>query len=402
MRKLFLFISLVILMYFSFGFYFATFDIEIFKENTDKQEHKLYHDYKGVSHVVTSYSKGSSTPPQILLEATNSNLNFLFFTDLNLLDRPYKISGYHSNVFTFSSQKISYLDSHLLIYSQDPQFYFNSLSAAHAQLHQHLYEEPSPHKKFLAVLAHPFKKNHTWTGEYPIGLDGIEVVNLRHIWQEVWFKDKLSFLWSMFTYPFNPKISLLRLIKEPRKEIELWDQLSQKSKTLGFMGNETTAKIFKILGLNFTFPSYAKSFQFASNHILMESELTGHVDSDRKKIFSSIQSGHFYFSFDSLGDPTGFATYVENGEKRYLMGSDLKITDRTHLIIDLPKGINVPFIIEIYKNGQSFFKSNNLNNTIKLDTAGVYRVEVKIQPMLPLPEGERWFGWIYSNPFYIY
>ncbi len=401
MRKFFLFLSFIILVYFSFGFYFATFDISIFNTKMMGQEHEIFHDYNGVSHVVTSYSKGSLAPPKILLEAAQADLSFLFFTDLNLLDRPYKIFGYQGNVFTFSNQKISYLDSHLLIYSQDPDFYFNSLSDANARLHQHFSEPPHASKDFLAVLAHPFKKHHKWTGAYPVGLDGIEVINLRHVWQDVWFKEKASFIWSIFTYPFNPKISLLRLIKEPKRELELWDQLNQNSKTLGFMGNETTAKIFKFLGLNFTFPSYAKSFQFASNHILLEGELTGHVQSDRKKIFNALRGGHFYFAFDSLGSPKGFAAYIKQNGARHLMGTKVSLSPGATLQVDLPKGLNVPFTVDIIKDGQVFFSSNKVKTIATIESPGVYRVEVKIQPLLPLPDREKWFGWIYSNPFYV-
>ena len=401
MRRLFLFLSFVVLIYFTYGFYYATYNIEIFRNSSEEKPHAIYHDYKGVSHVVTSFSKGSLTPPKILLEAAKADLNYLFFTDLNQMDRPYNIHGYHGNVFTFSNQKLSYLDSHILVYTPNSEFYFDSLSAANAQLHQHFSEPSNGEKNFVAVLAHPFKTNHRWTGEYPMGLDGIEVINMRHLWQETWFNNRQRFIWSIFTYPFNPQISLLRLIGEPKREIELWDFLNKKNKTLGFLGNETTAKIFNVLGLNFTFPSYQKSFQFASNHILLESELTGHIQTDRKKIFSSIQEGHFYFSFDSLGSPRGFAAYVESGDDRYLIGSEVEFKKGMVLKVDLPNGLKIPFIMEIFRDGELFYKSNDTNTIIEITDKGVYRVVVRIQPLLPLPDRESWFGWIYSNPIFI-
>ncbi len=401
MRRLFLFFSFVLLVYFSFGFYLATFQLKIFANPTEKREHSLFHDYRGVSHVVTSFSKGSSPPPNILIEAGNADLSFLFFTDLNLIERPYDLAGYQGDVFTFSAQKLSYLDSHILVYSANPDFYFDSLGTAHAQLHQHFSEPPSKDKKYLTVLAHPFKVNHEWRGEYPIGLDGIEVINMRQQWQERWFQDRSDFVWSIFTYPWNPQLSLLRLIKEPKRELELWDFLNKKKPTIGFLGNETTAKIFKLLGLNFTFPSYEKSFRFASNHILLASELTGHLESDRKKIFSSVSNGHFYFAFDAIGDPSGFAAYVRRGEKYFLMGSKIDLKKGDQLIVELPKGLVVPTSIEVFLNGEKYFRSKESAIKINLDKPGSYRVVVKVQPQLPLPDNKRWLAWIYTNPFFI-
>lgn len=404
MRKVFFFLSFILLIYFSFGFYLATFQLQIYKTSTVNTPHNLYYDYRGVSHVVTSFSKGSLPPKAILLEAAEADLNFLFFTDLNLVERPYDLAGYQGDVFTFSSQKLSYLDSHILVYSDNPDFYFDSMSTAHAQLHQHFSEPPSAEKKYITVLAHPFKPNHLWRGEYPIGLDGIEVINMRSLWQELWFHDRINFVWSILSYPWNPQLALSRLIEEPHHELALWDQLSKVRPTLGFLGNETTAKIFKVFGLNFTFPSYEKSFNFASNHILMPSELTGHLTSDRKKIFKAIRNGHFYFCFDALGNPTGFVAYMQNdgesGESQ-LMGSTMKMSENLKLNVELPKDLIVPSTIEVFKDGQLFFRSRESKISIPIKQKGAYRVVVKLQPRLPWPDTQRWLSWIYTNPFYV-
>ena len=351
--------------------------------------------------MVTSFSKGSLPPNAILPQATDARLDFIFFTDINLIDRPYNVSGYQGDLFAFSNQKVSYLDSHILVYSQNPDFYFHSMSEANIQLNQHFSRNRDEENHFLAILAHPFKKNHEWVGEYPEGLDGIEVINLRNIWQQVWLQNPGAFFWSLLAYPFNPNLSLLRLIRDPKRELELWDSLNSRHKTLGFLGNETTARIFRALGINFTFPSYLKSFKFASNHILLKSELTGHVESDRRKIFRAFKKGQFYFAFDSLGDPKGFATYLKMKNKIFLMGTKVNFSSDLKLVVDLPKDIIIPFSVEIYKNGILFYKSKELSTITSLNQPGVYRVVIKIQPKLPLIDKKKWFGWIYSNSFYI-
>lgn len=401
MRKLFFGISFLLLVYFGFGFYLATFNLTLFADSTIKRTHPFYHDYNGVTHVVTSFSKGSALPATILTQAVEADLKFLFFTDLNLTDRPYNISGYQGDVMTFTNQKISYLDTHILIYSDNVDFYFDSMSSANAELHQHFFEPSVDNRNYLAVLAHPFKLHHGWSGEYPPGLDGIEVINMRHLWQELWLNKRKTFIWSLMTYPFNAQISFLRLIDFPRRELELWDFLNSKNRTLGFLGNETTSKIFRIFGVDFTFPSYEKSFRFASNHLLMASELTGQVASDRKKIYGAIKNGNFYMAFDSLGSPNGFAAYMEWNRQRFLMGLDVPLQKGLDLKIDLPEQLVIPKLVEVYRNGLLVFKTDDTKSTMPITEPGNYRVVVKIQPQLPLSDAKRWFGWIYTNNFYV-
>ena len=401
MRRVFLIFSFIVLLYSVFGLYLATFELKTFKSH-QVSSHPLFQDYKGVSHVVTSYTKGSLPPEAILPQALSAKLNFIFFTDINLFERPYNISGYHGDIFVFSNQKFSYVDSHILVYSQDSDFYFQSMNEANTQLNQHFSENREMEAPFFTVLAHPFKKDHAWVGEYPKGLDGIEVINMRHIWQQVWFKNPSTFFWSLMIYPFNSHLSLLRLIRDPIEELKLWDSLNNHRKTLGFLGNQTTSKVFRLFGMNFTFPSYLKSFQFASNHILLKSELTGHTESDREKIFKTLKNGQFYFAFDSLGETKGFATYLKSKDKIFLMGTSVKLSKNLQLLVDLPKNINVPFSVEIYRNGVLFKKSKMISSSIPITQPGIYRVVVNIRPNFPFfVDKKRWFGWIYSNPFYI-
>jgi hypothetical protein len=36
-----------------------------------------------------------------------------------------------------------------------------------------------------------------------------------------------------------------------------------------------------------------------------------------------------------------------------------------------------------------------------ITTPGVYRLEVRVIPLLPLPDAKKWIGWIYTNPFFV-
>ena len=401
MRKVFFVVGLFVLIFASFGVYIATFDINILSSDKE-QKHPKFWDFRVITHVVTKETRGSLEPREILLAAARSQVDVLFLTDLNLLNRSYNIQGYHGDIFTFTNQKISYLDSHVLVYTDDIEFKFPSLSLAQTQLGYH-FSRPnldSP-TKYLTVLAHPLKARHTWTGKFPKGLDGIEVVNLRKLWQDVWFNDRPNFIASLAIYPFNPNLALTRLLKNPTNELKLWDRLNQEARSLGFLGSETTSKIYNLIGLNFSFPKYFESFEFASNHLLLESELTGNEKRDRQKIFDGIRKGHFYLALDTFGNPDGFGAYVQHNEKSYLFGDSFVFAEGQKLYIDLPENINVPFEVELYHNGVRIWTSKSAHSHFDIKEPGNYRIIVRIQPDLPIVEGVKWYSWIYTNNFYI-
>src|SRR5690606_12829335 len=99
------------------------------------------------------------------------------------------------------------------------------------------------HNDSFLVLAHPFKPRYHWAGDLPSGLDGLEIINLKSIWQHAWLEKRVSFLWTLFTLPFNERLALVRLFETPKKEIELWDQLSQRRHTVGLLGADAESRI---------------------------------------------------------------------------------------------------------------------------------------------------------------
>ncbi len=86
------------------------------------------------------------------------------------------------------------------------------------------------------LLARPTNPRYRWSGEYPPGLDGLEIINLKDVWQEAWTHKRWPFLWSLFVYPFHEKLSLLRLFETPEDATRLWDELAQRQPMIGIAG----------------------------------------------------------------------------------------------------------------------------------------------------------------------
>lgn len=138
-----------------------------------------------------------------------------------------------------------------------------------------------------------------------------------------------------------------------------------------------------------------------SNHILLKSELTGNLQSDRQKIFSAFKNGNFYLALDLLGDTKGFNAVLTDNHNEYLMGSSVKFNRNLKLKVDIPPISKDFFEIVLYKNGESFAINNSHSAEFAITEPGTYRVHVRVSPMLPLPDAKKWITWIYTNSFYI-
>ena len=268
--------------------------------------------------------------------------------------------------------------------------------------HDLLNSNPKPEDAGMLILAHPFKQGYTWSGDYPIGLDGIEIINLKQIWQHAWLTRKMSFLWSLLIFPFNDRLAFIRLVEDMKDEVALLDELSQTRHRVGISGADAEARFLFGEVSWIRFPSYETLFSISTNHVLLRSELTGNEKSDREKISQAIRKGSFYISFDILANPKGFNAVLRSANGRVsTMGSELKWEEGMQLEIDLPHKPNVPFDVDIYKDGELMVVSNSKRTVFQVPGPGVYRVRVRVIPTFPLPDGKRWVPWIYGNPFFL-
>lgn len=383
-----------------FGVFLSRYDLQL-RKDLEATSHPKFFDYRGVSHALTSYSQGSSLPAEMIDDAAKAHIDFLYITDLNDFDSSHDIFGYNNDVLVFTGKKISLLDAHFLLYGRHSLNKMDSLGTAQAMINDFIHRMPSETEAETVFLAHPFKLGHEWSLDYPKGLNGIEVMNLRHMWQQNWLHKKASFLWSLFIYIFNPKVSLLRLIDDPQREIQLWDQLNKTSKTIGVLGNHSTGKIFSAGPISFSFPTYEDSFRFASNHILLPAELTGVASRDMDRVHRAFTNGNFYFAIDALANPKGFAAYVRSGKNDYLMGDRIPLQKNATLFVDLPALNTKYFEIKVFKDGMEWQNSAKQNSRFSITKPGNYRIYVRIRLQLPIPGELRWIPWIYTNNFYV-
>lgn len=400
MRKI-LIASLIFFLLFIYWLVLSQLQVSVFPDVLEPSNHAGFFDYRGISNVHTNRGIGSGSPTDVIHAAQEAGLDYLFITDLNVFDGPPIPESYYRQLLVATGAEYSYLESRLLTYDLKRQHSLESIGQAQVLLADLLSQSGPDSQDDLLILAHPFKAGFTWTGPYPSGLDGIEVINLKSVWQKAWQDSKLSFIWSALVYPFNPQFALLRLYEEPQEELNLWDQLSRTRPAIGMAGAEATARTGSVGSLNLNFPSYQRSFSLLSNHVLLRSELTGEAEGDRRKILRALSDGQFYMCLDVLGNPKGFAAYIQDHDRIVPIGGHVKWKPGLKLVVNIPRKPKVPFETKFYKDGQELMASNSIDTDYELHGKGIYRVIVRVFPTLTLPDGQRWMTWIYTNPFYV-
>lgn len=400
--RVLIYLTIIISLYFMYGIYLSQTNLLVIPQSVKPENPDGFYDYRGVINIQSNLSNGSESAQTIINEASELGYDFMVFTEANLFGAKKPISNYYGNMLVLFENEYSFLDSRILTLSSDSSMNFEDQSQATMKLTDRLSQKVTDNPKSILVLSHPFNHDLTWTGPFPSGVDGIEIINPKSLGQKSWRKSKLNVVWSLFAYPFNSRVSFLRIMVEPRDELSLWDSINQQRKLFAFAGANATARAVPFANFLIKFPSYQKSLSITSNHVLLSSELTGNFIKDRQKLVSAMKAGNFFVSLDLLGDPKGFNSLIETPEgEKFLMGSTVKSSKKLKLKTSLSVVPRAFFEIVVFRNGESVALTNQPLMTYEIEKPGVYRVIVRVSPSLPFPDGRKWITWIYTNPFWV-
>lgn len=401
-RKVFFYFTFAIFFYFISGLFINRYTLDIIDTQLDPDHPPNYYDYSGIINVHTNRSTGIETYQSIVAAAEEAGLDFIYFTDHNMFDPPSEFEGYHGSVLTFVGGEYSYLNTRLLNLGARTKRHLLGIGRSQIVFADLLSQANRDLDVGGFFLAHPLKTGYQWSKAIPPGLSGIEVINLKEIWRTAWVKNPISFLWTIFLYPFNPELAYIRLFDPPKNVTSYWDRLNAQQKTIGLSGADAEAQIKTPFGRILDIPSYKVLFTIMRNHVILPSELTGDARTDMKKINQAILNGQFYFSLDIMANPKGFLATIEGPDGTdHLMGSQVEWKKGMQLKIHLPQKPKVPFDTIVYKNGEVMVLSNSQDSTFQIHGPGTYRVVVRVIPTFPLPDGKKWIEWIYTNPFYV-
>lgn len=393
--------TFILFSYFTYGIFLANHEFKILSTDIAIDNKNEFYDYKGLLHVQFDKSLEPLKHMRLIEEAKEEGVHFISFSNLNWFSSPKELEGYYGNVLVFFDGKYSFSNSNFLILDSKTNAFFTSPGQAQLFLSDALSNTSNEKEKGIFIITHPIKPGSTWREPFPKGINGIELFNLRAIWQNAWVRSNTYVFWTLLIYPFHQDLALIRLFENPAPmEIKQWDSLNEKKKTIAIAGVDATPTL-NVPGIG-RIPSYKTLFSILSNHVLLKSELTGNAKKDKEKISNALRKGQFYMSVDLLGNPKGFVNYIEaeNGEK-LLPGSETKLKKQLTLKIKLPTKPRAMFETLVYKEGQVFLRSNSQTTEMRIHQKGTYRVVVRAKVDLAWPDKDRWIPWIYSNPFYV-
>ena len=401
-RKFILLILFIGFFYVSVAWIFGRVDLQVRPDIVSTYAHRNFYDYSGVINIQSSQSTGSGTAEDIAQAAENVKLEFVVITDANDFSADPGRQGYINDVLVLRGGEYSFVDSRLLNMGYKTKDHLQGPGRAQVVLADLLSQKERDEKYGFFVLAHPQKPGYSLPDPLPENLNGIEVFNLKSIWESAWINKRSSFLWALFLYPINMRWSFTRLYTSyQRPEIGIWDAANRKRKLIGFAGADANARARSPLGGEWRIPSYETSFSVLRNHILIKSELTGNFEQDQQKVFQALRDGSFYISLDLIGDPKGFESYlVDKGGKIHGLGSQVSLKSAKKIMVDLPEKPMKEFEVVIYRDGEKMMSSNSLNTEMDLHLPGAYRITVRVKLHFPF-EGSRWVDWILTNPFFI-
>ncbi len=395
-------LTTVVLVLLFYVFYLSQFSIQPVLGGLSQSNSPFFYDYRGVINVQSDQSSGSSSAEEIISEAKRADLDFIVMTDINIYGESLLSDGYYDGLFVAFENEYTYLDSRILFLQKNEGNTFQDSFSAQVALTDLLSQNLKERENELLILADPIKDRPTWTGPLPQGLTGIEILNSKSFARTAWQDSKLNVIFSILMYPFNSQLAFLRLFQEPREILGLWDKEALKRKIVGFAGVDASARAIPWANYLLKFPSYQKSFGTFTNHLLLETELTGNYARDRQKIFQALSRGNFYMSLNLLGDPKGFYALLRDGRKILPPGSQTNFSGNLEIEVKLPQEPNEFFEIILVKDGEGLSVSNDSKAIFKITTPGVYRVLVRMSVPFPFPEGRRWVSWIYTNHFRVF
>lgn len=343
-------------------------------------------------HIHSTYSDGTGSYSSITNAALRQGVDVVIITDHNVLVQG--INKYFENgkkrTLLFTAEEVHDQSrrpqkNHTLVigasnemagFAFDPQVLIDQVAA-----NSGLTFLAHPHEYDLAMFHEP---DISWTSWDVKGFTGIELWNG---FSE--FKTYARSLPKVLFYAFFPEF--IALNPHPLT-IQKWDELlTLGNKVFAVGGSDSHALDFRKGFFRKTIFPYDFHFSAINNHLLIEDDLTGDVELDRRQVIQALKLGHSFVGYDLPASTKGFSFTLETDDEIAQMGDSITLKRGGTL------RVHTPFTseIEIVHNGKTISQNERCTTLVKTVTEpGYYRIQCKIDFL-----GKK-RGWIYSNPIF--
>lgn len=351
-------------------------------------------EYTGNLHVHTPYSDGIAYHAEIAEAALLAELDFVVFTDHNLL--LCGIEGYYGDedrgyVLLLAGEEVHDRTrnpqcNHMLVYGAEQEV------SAHAQNLSTLIRTVSQ-AGGLTFIAHPNDRPVNWLGEPAIpwldrhveGFTGLEIWNYMSR-----FKDYIQSRQEAVRNVFRPEDVMIG----PRlRTLALWDQLlSMGRQVVGIGGADAHGTLYKVGPLSHTIFPYDFLFSCVNTHILTKFPLTGDSRHDKSLLYQALRQGRAFIGYDIPGSTKGFRYSAQGQNTSAIMGEHIRLGHGVTLQVLAPSRAH----IKIIRYGEVVAEDTNVESMIHVvRNEGAYRAELWRE----YHGIER--AWILSNPIYV-
>ena len=353
----------------------------------------------GALHNHTNYSDGLSDVPTVMMAASEAGVDFVLLCDHNTM-QPLR-DGWqekyaNESPFLLIGTEVTVEGGRFLLALDVPPEY-EPVVEVPAQVGIDTIRAA----KGFPLISLPFDMKHPFDDWTVTGYEGLEVLNFstiarRHI-------NFLSLFWVLFVGYFWGMLAVIRMmVSRPDAALARWDSLTRggNRQVVGIGALDAHAQM-KMFGKKYPIPSYTDSFRACQTHVFVPDAAQG-----RERIpavNSALRAGHCYFSYDCLGDPTGFAFTATNTQTGTVtvMGERLSVCEgeRVDFTATIP---GHKILLRLYANGKPIASSTSGTLSVTLAArAGAYRIEAFLYTG---QWGTFFWGvrpWIYSNPIYL-
>ena len=339
----------------------------------------------GNIHIHSTYSDGAGTIEKIAQAAAKRGLDFIIITDHHTLAHLPE-EGYRHGVLVLCGSEINVDKHHYLALNiteeipaddENPQAVIDAVNSQGG----------------LGFIAHPFEKGSPlvlngivfpWLDWQVQGFTGIEVWN----WCSQ-FRDGVQNLWQAFYYAYiNPEAPITGPCSEA---FARFDAITQTQKITAIAGSDAhdwhirRGPLFRRI-----FP-YEYLFGTANNCLLLAEPLAQDTATAKAQIYEALKLGRVYFVNRLAAEADGFSFTVTDGHNTACLGDTFVFNDRTKLKLACPGKEAHRLQVKIKRNGQTWYETAACEWEKKLEQAGTYRVEIRLNNK----------PWLYTNPIYV-
>jgi len=350
-------------------------------------------------HMHTTYSDGHATHSEIAQSALRAGIDVVIVTDHNVYVEG--VEGYYSEGDRrvlllvgeeIHDQKRLPQKSHLLVFGAGREL-------ATLAWNLNLLLEGVRQAGGLSFIAHPVDPEAPAVGEDDIswvdwqedGYNGLELWNGLSEFKSL-LRSKLHALY----YAYNPN----RIAHGPFPQVlRRWDELLASGRRIVAIGGSDAHALPARMGVlhRVIFP-YEFHFRAINTHLLIETPISGELESDRRLIYDAFRQGRLFIGYDLPAPTRGFLFLANGYEQIAQMGDTISASRGVtfQIRLPLPTVATPPVECRLVRHGQVIQTWNGQQYcAYTTSQPGAYRVEAYLDYY------RRRRGWIFSNPIYV-